>query len=120
MEFYQNYFAIFVFILIGLIAGLVPIGLGLWLGPKKKVRDKLLPYECGFDAFQSARVKFDVRFYLVAILFILFDLELAFLLPLGLVFRKLNGLGILAAFLFLLILTIGLVYEFRKKSLEWE
>ncbi|MCP3674886.1 MAG: NAD(P)H-quinone oxidoreductase subunit 3, partial [Gammaproteobacteria bacterium] len=82
--------------------------------------DKLAPYECGFDAFEDSRMKFDVRFYLVAILFIIFDLEIAFLIPWAVVFHDIGWFGVLSMGLFLGLLVIGFLYEWKKGALEWE
>jgi NADH-quinone oxidoreductase subunit A len=94
--------------------------LGSLLGPRKGGIEKLSPYECGFEAFEDARMKFDVRYYLVAILFIIFDLEIAFLFPWALVFDDLGMPAIVAMTVFLGILVIGFVYEWKKGALEWE
>ena len=116
----SNYLPILIFMIIGLGAGLVAPALGYLLGPRKPYPEKLSTYECGFEAFNDARAPFDVRFYLVAILFIIFDLETAFLVPWAVVFRKLGGAGIAVMGIFLALLTIGFIYEWRKGALEWE
>ena len=90
------------------------------LGPKRATPEKLSPYECGFEAFEDARMKFDVRYYLVAILFILFDLEIAFLFPWAVVINQIGLFGFLAMMMFLGILVVGFVYEWMKGALEWE
>jgi NADH-quinone oxidoreductase subunit A len=90
------------------------------LGPRRPDSAKDSPYECGFEAFENARMKFDVRYYLVAILFIIFDLEIAFLFPWAVVLDELGMAGFLAMFVFLGILVVGFVYEWRKGALEWE
>lgn len=115
-----NYLPVLVFILVGIFAGILFIGLGYLLGPQKPYEEKLTPFECGFDAFENARMRFDVRYYLVAILFILFDLEIAFMFPWAVVYKDLGVYGFWAMFVFLLILTIGFVYEWKKGALEWE
>ncbi len=115
-----EYFPILLFILVGLGVGVAPLVLGKLLGPNRPDPEKLSPYECGFDAFEDARMKFDVRYYLVAILFILFDLEIAFLFPWASVVNEIGMPGYLAMMLFLLILTVGFVYEWMKGALEWE
>ncbi|MDB6096463.1 MAG: NADH-ubiquinone/plastoquinone oxidoreductase, chain 3 family protein [Francisellaceae bacterium] len=116
----KNYFPILVFLVIGLAFGLIPMLLGKLLGKSKPNSDKLLAYECGFDAFENARLKFDVRFYLIAILFIIFDLEIAFLFPFAVVFRKLSLSALIAMAVFLGLLVIGFIYEWKKGALEWE
>ena len=115
-----NYFSILVFIGVGLIIGLLPIGLGWLLGPRRPTVAKSSPYECGFDAFEDAHNPFDVRFYLVAILFIIFDLETAFLFPWAMVIRYIGWSGFWGMMIFLAILVIGFIYEWRKGALEWE
>jgi NADH-quinone oxidoreductase subunit A len=116
----ENYLPILVFIVIGTVIGAVVIGLGFLLGPQRPDSEKLSPYECGFEAFEDARVKFDVRYYLVAILFIIFDLEIAFLFPWAVVLDKIGMAGFLAMVVFLGILVVGFVYEWKKGALEWE
>ena len=115
-----EYFPILLFIAVGLAVGVVPMVLGRLLGPHRPDPEKLSPYECGFEAFEDARMKFDVRYYLVAILFILFDLEIAFLFPWAIVIKDIGLAGFLAMMLFLAILTVGFVYEWMKGALEWE
>ena len=116
----ENYFPILLFILVGAFAGVAPMVLGRVLAPNRPDSEKLSPYECGFEAFEDARMKFDVRYYLVAILFILFDLEIAFLFPWAVVVNEIGLPGFLAMMLFLAILTVGFVYEWMKGALEWE
>ena len=96
------------------------LGLGFALGRGQKTPDKLAPYECGFEAFGDSRMKFDVRFYLVAILFIIFDLEIAFLFPWAISLGAIGAVGFWSMMLFLGILTIGFIYEWKKGALEWE
>ena len=115
-----EYFPILLFIAVGLAVGVAPMVLGRLLGPHRPDPEKLSPYECGFEAFEDARMKFDVRYYLVAILFILFDLEIAFLFPWAVVINDIGLPGFLAIMLFLAILTVGFVYEWMKGALEWE
>jgi NADH-quinone oxidoreductase subunit A len=115
-----EYFPILLFIAVGLAVGVAPMVLGRLLGPNRPDPEKLSPYECGFEAFEDARMKFDVRYYLVAILFILFDLEIAFLFPWAVVVNEIGLPGFLAMMLFLAILTVGFVYEWMKGALEWE
>lgn len=116
----ENYFAIFIFMIIGVVIGLAAPLLGYLLGPKRPYPQKNAPYECGFDAFDDARKPFDVRFYLVAILFIIFDLETAFLVPWAVVFRQLGWFGLISMGIFLGLLLVGFIYEWKKGALEWE
>ena len=115
-----EYFPILLFIGVASVVGVAPMVLGKLLGPTKPDPEKLSPYECGFEAFEDARMKFDVRYYLVAILFILFDLEIAFLFPWATVINDIGFAGFLAMMVFLAILTVGFVYEWMKGALEWE
>ncbi len=116
----QNYLPILIFIIIGLGLGTVMIFMGAMLGPRRPDSEKLSPYECGFEAFEDSRMKFDVRYYLVAILFIIFDLEIAFLFPWAVVLDQIGLFGFFAMVLFLGILVVGFVYEWKKGALEWE
>ncbi len=116
----ENYLPILVFIVMGILFGLGPILIGFVLGPHKPDSEKNSPYECGFEAFEDARMKFDVRFYLVAILFIIFDLEIAFLFPWAVVLDEIGLFGLLAMGVFLSILVVGFIYEWNKGALEWE
>jgi NADH-quinone oxidoreductase subunit A len=116
----ENYLPILLFILVGLAFGIVPIMAGWLLAPNKPDSEKLSPYECGFEAFEDARMKFDVRYYLVAILFILFDLEIAFLFPWAIVLEEIGLFGFVAMMIFLGILVVGFIYEWMKGALEWE
>ena len=118
----EQYFPILLFIVIGLGigVGVVPQILGKLLGPSKPDAAKLSPYECGFEAFEDARMKFDVRYYLVAILFILFDLEIAFLFPWAVSLREIGPAGFWAMMIFLGILVVGFAYEWKKGALDWE
>ena len=115
-----EYFPILLFILVGVGVGVAPMVLGKLLGPNRPDPEKLSPYECGFEAFEDARMKFDVRYYLVAILFILFDLEIAFLFPWATVINEIGLFGFLSMMLFLTILVVGFIYEWMKGALEWE
>jgi NADH-quinone oxidoreductase subunit A len=115
-----EYFPILLFIAVGVAIGVAPMALGKLLAPNRPDPQKLSPYECGFEAFEDARMKFDVRYYLVAILFILFDLEIAFLFPWATVINDIGFAGFLSMMLFLAILTVGFVYEWMKGALEWE
>jgi NADH-quinone oxidoreductase subunit A len=122
----QNYIPILIFFGVAAALGLVLMGLGFLFGPRKPDPEKLSAYECGFDAFEDTRMKFDVRYYLVAIVFIVFDLEIAFLFPWAVSLGALDsptsigmaGLGAMG--IFLLILVIGFVYEWKKGALEWD
>ncbi len=116
----ENYLPILIFIAIGVAVGVGAIAAGFVLGPRRPDSEKLSPYECGFEAFEDARMKFDVRYYLVAILFIIFDLEIAFLFPWAIVLQEIGWFGFLAMCLFLGILVIGFIYEWKKGALEWE
>ena len=115
-----EYFPILLFILVGLAVGVIPVALGALLGPHRPDPEKLSPYECGFEAFEDARMKFDVRYYLVAILFILFDLEIAFLFPWAIVLQDIGWFGLVSMQIFLGILVVGFIYEWKKGALEWE
>lgn len=115
-----NYLPILVFLAIGIVIGIVPLILGFILGPRRPDKEKNAPYECGFAPERDARAPFDVRFYLVAILFILFDLETAFLVPWAVVFRKLGWWPVIAMGMFVGLLVIGFLYEWKKGALEWE
>ena len=116
----QEYFPILLFIAVGLAVGVAPVVLGSLLAPNRPDSEKLSPYECGFEAFEDARMRFDVRYYLVAILFILFDLEIAFLFPWAVVLEQIGLFGFLAMLVFLVILVVGFVYEWKKGALDWE
>lgn len=122
----NNYFPVLLFILVGLGVGVVPMILGRLIAPHKPDPEKLSPYECGFEPFEEARMRFDVRYYLIAILFILFDLEVAFLLPWASIIKELAGneavrlFGFYEMFVFLGILVIGYVYVWKKGALDWE
>ena len=120
----ENYFPVLKFIVVGLLVGVVTVSIGgvmsRIVGVQRPDPEKLSPYECGFEAFEDARMKFDVRYYLVAILFILFDLEIAFLFPWAVVLREIGLFGFLAMVVFLGILIVGFIYEWMKGALEWE
>jgi NADH-quinone oxidoreductase subunit A len=116
----ENYLPILIFVTIGLVVGGVMVALGFVLGTRRPDSEKLSPYECGFEAFEDARMKFDVRYYLVAILFIIFDLEIAFLFPWAVVLEEIGMVGFVAMAVFLGILVIGFIYEWKKGALEWE
>ena len=116
----ENYFPVLLFVCVGLAFGVVPVLLGKLVGPNRPDSEKLSPYECGFEAFEDARMKFDVRYYLVAILFILFDLEIAFLFPWAIVLEEIGLAGFIAMMVFLGILVVGFAYEWKKGALDWE
>lgn len=116
----ENYLPVLIFIAVGLVFGSFMIVMGFILGPHRPNAEKLSPYECGFEAFEDARMKFDVRYYLVAILFIIFDLEIAFLFPWAVVLRDIGMFGYMAMVVFLGILVIGFMYEWKKGALQWE
>ncbi|WP_295584589.1 NADH-quinone oxidoreductase subunit A [uncultured Lamprocystis sp.] len=116
----DNYLPILIFIIVGVLVGAGAMLLGVVLGPRRPDAEKDSPYECGFAAFESARMKFDVRYYLVAILFILFDLEIAFLFPWAIVLGDLGVYGLWEMVIFLAILVVGFVYEWKRGALEWE
>ncbi|GJL81896.1 MAG: NADH-quinone oxidoreductase subunit A [marine bacterium B5-7] len=116
----ENYIPVLMFIGIALMIGLVALVAGMFLGPNKPDSQKLSPYECGFEAFEETRMKFDVRYYLVAILFIVFDLEIAFLFPWAVVLDDIGLFGFLAMAIFLAVLVVGFIYEWQKGALEWE
>jgi NADH-quinone oxidoreductase subunit A len=116
----ENYFPILLFIAVGIAVGVVPMVLGRLIGPNRPDSEKLSPYECGFEAFEDARMKFDVRYYLVAILFILFDLETALLFPWASVARELGPGVFVAILLFIFELVLGFVYLWKKGALDWE
>ncbi len=119
-----GYLPVLVFIIIGVLVGVAAIAVGFLLssltGNRKPYGEKLSPYECGFEAFEDARMKFDVRYYLIAILFILFDLEIAFLFPWAVALREIGIAGFWAMMIFLAILVVGFIYEWKKGALEWE
>ncbi len=116
----ENYLPVLLFIVVGLVFGVVPLLAGFVLGPRRDDPEKQSPYECGFEAFEDSRMKFDVRYYLVAILFIIFDLEIAFLFPWAVVLDDIGLFGILAMGLFVGLLLVGFLYEWKKGALEWE
>ena len=116
----ENYFPILLFILVAIVFGGIMVAAGAVLAPHRPDSEKLSPYECGFEAFEDARMKFDVRYYLVAILFIIFDLEVAFLFPWAVAFKGVGTFGFWSMMVFLTVLTIGFIYEWRKGALEWD
>jgi len=116
----QNYVPILIFLGVATALGSLLIGLGFLFGPRRPDAEKLSAYECGFEAFSDSRMKFDVRYYLVAILFIVFDLEIAFLFPWAVALKSIGVVGLVAMGLFLAILVVGFVYEWKKGALEWD
>jgi NADH-quinone oxidoreductase subunit A len=116
----QNYIPILVFLAVATVIGLVLLCLGFLLGRGKKDNEKLSSYECGFEPFEDSRMKFDVRYYLVAILFIIFDLEIAFLFPWAVSLDVIGGFGLIAMAIFLAVLVVGFIYEWKKGALEWD
>ena len=119
-EMLREYFPIIVFLAVAIALGLVFILAAVVLAVRNPDPEKVSAYECGFNAFDDARMKFDVRFYLVAILFIIFDLEVAFLFPWAVSFGSLGWLGFISMSIFLGVLTIGFIYEWKKGALEWD
>jgi NADH-quinone oxidoreductase subunit A len=118
--FLSEYLPILVFLIVATVVSCAALGMSLVLGTQKPYSEKNSAYECGFEAFSDARAKFDVRFYLVAILFIIFDLEIAFLFPWAVSFGQIGLYGFWSMMAFLGILTIGFIYEWKKGALEWE
>ena len=116
----QNYLPILIFLAVAGAFALLLLVLGFVLGPRRPDPDKLSPYECGFEAFEDSRMKFDVRYYLVAILFIIFDLEIAFLFPWAVSLDTIGGFGLLSMAVFLAVLVVGFAYEWKKGALEWD
>jgi NADH-quinone oxidoreductase subunit A len=115
-----SYAPVLIFLIVAGALGVVLLGLGFAFGRGRKDAAKLAPYECGFEAFEDSRMRFDVRYYLVAILFIIFDLEIAFLFPWAVALREVGMFGIAAMGVFLAVLVVGFIYEWRKGALEWD
>ncbi len=115
-----EYWPVLLFIGVAIGLGLALLAIGLLAGPSRPEPEKLAPYECGFEAFEDARMRFDVRYYLLAILFIIFDLEIAFLFPWAVVFQQIGIIALIEMGLFLLLLVIGFAYVWKKGALEWE
>ena len=115
-----QYLPVLLFVLVGLAVGVLPQVLGYILGPNRPDAAKTSPYECGFEAFEDARMKFDVRYYLVAILFILFDLEIAFLVPWAVALTDIDSTGFWTGVVFLIDLLVGFVYAWKIGALDWE
>ena len=120
LNFLNNYLTIIIFLVIALILSLGFLILNFAFSPKNPDPEKLSAYECGFEPFNDSRMEFDIRFYLVAILFIIFDLEIAFLFPWAITLGNLGLFGFFSMMLFLFILTIGFIYEWKKGALDWE
>ena len=119
-DFLKDYLSIIIFLFIALGLSVGFIVLNFLFSPRNPDPEKLSAYECGFEAFGDSRMEFDVRFYLVAILFIIFDLEIAFLFPWAVSLQNLGNLGFWSMMIFLFILTVGFVYEWKKGALDWE
>lgn len=115
-----EYWPVLLFLGLATGLGLVLLAIGLLAGPRHPEPEKLAPYECGFEAFEDARMRFDVRYYLLAILFIIFDLEIAFLFPWAVVLNSVGIVALVEMFVFLLLLVIGFAYVWKKGALEWE
>ncbi len=120
MHMLTEYFPILIFLVIGVVMGIAPMVIASKIAPKKPSASKLSAYECGFEAFGDARKPFDVRYYLVAILFIIFDLETAFLFPWAVSLRHIAWFGFISMMIFLAILIVGFIYEWKRGALEWE
>ena len=120
IDFLNNYLTIIIFLGISLILSIGFIVLNLLASPKNPDPEKLSAYECGFEPFNDSRMEFDIRFYLVAILFIIFDLEIAFLFPWAISLGNIGILGFTSMMIFLFILTVGFIYEWKKGALDWE
>ena len=116
----QEYLPILIFLGVAAGIGVLLLVLGFLFGSGGKDDEKLSPYECGFEPFEDTRTKFDVRYYLVAILFIIFDLEIAFLFPWAVSLDTVGGFGLISMGIFLAILVVGFIYEWRKGALEWD
>jgi NADH-quinone oxidoreductase subunit A len=116
----QEYIPVLIFLGVATRIGLLLLGLGFLIGRGSKDDEKLSPYECGFEPFDDSRMKFDVRYYLVAILFIIFDLEIAFLFPWAVSLDTIGTFGLISMGIFLAILVVGFIYEWKKGALEWD
>tara|TARA_B100001996_G_scaffold327868_1_gene274892 strand:- start:42 stop:416 length:375 start_codon:yes stop_codon:yes gene_type:complete len=119
-DFLKDYFPIILFLIIALVLSIAFVLINYLVSPKKPDPEKLSAYECGFEPFNDSRMEFDVRFYLVAILFIIFDLEIAFLFPWAISLGQIGIFGFISMMIFLGILTIGFIYEWKKGALDWE
>jgi NADH-quinone oxidoreductase subunit A len=116
----ENYVPVLIFLVVAAGLGVLLLALGFLFGRGRKDDEKLSPYECGFEAFEDSRMKFDVRYYLVAILFIIFDLEIAFLFPWAVSLDAIGAFGLIAMGIFLAVLVVGFIYEWKKGALEWD
>jgi NADH-quinone oxidoreductase subunit A len=116
----ENYLPVLIFLAIATVLGLALVSLGFIFGPQRPDAEKLSAYECGFEAFEDSRLKFDVRYYLVTILFIIFDLEIAFLFPWAVSLDNIGLFGLVSMGVFLAILVVGFIYEWKKGALEWD
>ena len=122
----ENYFPVLVFVVVATVVGFAPMVVGRLLGPHQPNAEKLSAYECGFESFEDARMPFDVRYYLIAIIFILFDLEIAFLLPWATIFKEIVAspdikmFGFVEMLVFIAILLVGYIYAWAKGALDWE
>lgn len=116
----QEYIPVLIFLAIATGLGLLLLALGFLIGSGSKDDEKLSPYECGFEVFEDTRSKFDVRYYLVAILFIIFDLEIAFLFPWAVSLDAIGGFGLISMAIFLTLLVVGFIFEWKKGALEWD
>ncbi len=116
----QNYVPVLIFLGVATGIGVLLLALGFLFGRGSKDAEKLSPYECGFEPFEESRMKFDVRYYLVAILFIIFDLEIAFLFPWAVSLGAIGTFGLISMGIFLALLVVGFVYEWKKGALEWD
>lgn len=119
-SFLNEYFGVIIFLLVAVVMGCALTGVAFLVAPQNPDTEKNSPYECGFPPFEDARIKFDVRFYLVSLLFIIFDLEVAFLFPWAVTLGTIGVFGYFSMMFFLILLTIGFIYEWKKGALEWE
>ena len=115
-----EYLPVLIFLFFAIIFASLMLAVGFTFGTSKPDKEKNSPYECGFEAFEDSRMKFDVRYYLVAILFIIFDLEIAFLFPWAIVLNEIGTTGLVAMGIFLLVLIVGFIYEWKKGALDWD
>ena len=116
----RQYLPILIFLGLAAVLGFALFAVGWILGPRRPDAEKLSPYECGFEAFEDSRMRFDVRYYLVAIIFIVFDLEIAFFFPWAVSLKLTGTFGLLSMFIFALLLIVALAYDYKKGALEWD
>jgi len=116
----RQYLPILIFLGLAAVLGFVLFAAGWILGPRRPDAEKLSPYECGFEAFEDSRMRFDVRYYLVAIIFIVFDLEIAFFFPWAVSLKATGSFGLVSMFIFALLLIVALAYDYKKGALEWD